>query len=183
MLMSFVIISSSVFSTSTNCQHTSLNLNWECHHNVMNNRYESPKPCSQHYSDVKMVAIASQITSLTIVYSAVYPDADQRKHQSSASLAFVGGGGGGALLATQRASNAENVFIWWRHHEVSMDRYGLKSSHAGGGQHLKNKTKWPYSDVTWAARLFNHRLLDYFVNNLFGITTKKNHSSALLALW
>ena len=30
-------------------------------------------------------------TSLTIVYSAVYSDADQRKHQSSASLAFVQG--------------------------------------------------------------------------------------------
>ena len=38
-----------------------------------------------------MGAIASQITSLTIVYSTVYSDADQRKHQSSASLAFVGG--------------------------------------------------------------------------------------------
>ena len=36
-----------------------------------------------------MGAIASQITSLTIVYSIVYSDADQRKHQSSASLAFV----------------------------------------------------------------------------------------------
>ena len=36
-----------------------------------------------------MSAIASQITSLTIVYSTVYLDADQRKHQSSASLAFV----------------------------------------------------------------------------------------------
>ena len=38
-----------------------------------------------------MGAIASQITSLTIVYSAVYSDADQRKHESSASLAFVWG--------------------------------------------------------------------------------------------
>ena len=38
-----------------------------------------------------MGAVASQITSLTIVYSAVYSDADQRKHQISASLAFVRG--------------------------------------------------------------------------------------------
>ena len=38
-----------------------------------------------------MGAMASQITSLTIVYSTVYSDADQRKHQSSASLAFVWG--------------------------------------------------------------------------------------------
>ena len=35
-----------------------------------------------------MGTMASQITSLTIVYSAVYSGADQRKHQSSASLAF-----------------------------------------------------------------------------------------------
>ena len=44
-----------------------------------------------HYGDVIMGAIASQITSLTIVYSTVYSDADQRKHQSFASLAFVWG--------------------------------------------------------------------------------------------
>ena len=44
---------------------------------------------SHHYGDVIMGPITSQITSLTIVYSTVYSDADQRKHQSSASLAFV----------------------------------------------------------------------------------------------
>ena len=38
-----------------------------------------------------MGAIASQITSLTIVHWTVYSDADQRKHQGSASLAFVRG--------------------------------------------------------------------------------------------
>ena len=36
-----------------------------------------------------MGAAASQITSVTIIYLTVYSDADQRKHQSSASLAFV----------------------------------------------------------------------------------------------
>ena len=45
----------------------------------------------RHYSDVIMGAMASQITSLTIVYSTVYSGIDQRKHQSSASLAFVRG--------------------------------------------------------------------------------------------
>ena len=44
-----------------------------------------------HYDDVTMSGMASQITSLTIVYSTVYPGADQRKHQSPASLAFVWG--------------------------------------------------------------------------------------------
>ena len=43
----------------------------------------------KHYNDVIMGAIPSEITSLNIVYSTVYSGADQRKHQSSASLAFV----------------------------------------------------------------------------------------------
>ena len=46
---------------------------------------------SNHYCDVIMGAMASQITSLTIVYSTVYSGTDQRKHQSSTSLAFVRG--------------------------------------------------------------------------------------------
>ena len=47
--------------------------------------------CFYHYNYVIMGAIASQITSLPIVYTTVYLGADQRKHQSSASLAFVRG--------------------------------------------------------------------------------------------
>ena len=43
------------------------------------------------YNDVIMSAMASQITSLTIVYSTIYSSADQRKRESSASLAFVRG--------------------------------------------------------------------------------------------
>ena len=44
-----------------------------------------------HHSDVIMGAMESQITSLTIVYSTVYSGAHQRKHQRSASLAFMWG--------------------------------------------------------------------------------------------
>ena len=55
-----------------------------------------------HYNDVIMSAITSQITSLTIVYSTVYSDADQRKHQRAA----------------QMASYAENVSIWWCRHAL-----------------------------------------------------------------
>ena len=47
--------------------------------------------CLDHYIDVIMTAAASQITSFTIVYSVIYSGADQRKYQSSASLAFVRG--------------------------------------------------------------------------------------------
>ena len=66
-----------------------------------------------------MSPMASQITSLTIVYSTVYSCLDQTKHQSSAALAFVRGilPGTGKFHA-QMASNAENVSIWGRHHGI-----------------------------------------------------------------
>ena len=48
---------------------------------------ETPK--SLH--GVIMGPMASQITSLTIVYSTVYPGADKKKHQSSVSPAFMRG--------------------------------------------------------------------------------------------
>ena len=43
------------------------------------------------YGDVIMSAMASHITDVSIVYSTVNSGAGQRKHQSSASLAFVRG--------------------------------------------------------------------------------------------
>ena len=58
-----------------------------------------------HYNDVIMGTIAPQITSLTILYSIVFSDADQRKHQNSASLAFVWG-------------IHRGFSIWWRHHTL-----------------------------------------------------------------
>ena len=42
-----------------------------------------------HHNDVIMSVMVSQITSLTIVSSTIYSSAEQRKHQSSASVAFV----------------------------------------------------------------------------------------------
>ena len=44
-----------------------------------------------HYNDVIMSAMAFQVISVSIVYSTVCSGADQRKDQSSASLAFVRG--------------------------------------------------------------------------------------------
>ena len=59
---------------------------------------------------------ASQITSGSIVYSIICSDADQRNHQGSASLAFVGEFIADRWISRTKASNAENVSIWWRHH-------------------------------------------------------------------
>ena len=90
-----------------------------------------------------MVEIASQITSLTMfTYSAVYSDAGQRKHQSSASLAFVRWIH--RELPAQMASNAENVSIWWRHHGKNACREIL---HLVLGFHIRGINVYKYIHV------------------------------------
>ena len=82
----------------------------------------------RHYSDFIMTTIASQITSLMIVYSTVYSGADQSKHQSSASLAFVWGIHRGPVNSphkwpvTRKMFPFDDVIMWlngfkpwWRH--------------------------------------------------------------------
>ena len=58
---------------------------WRCY-NVL---WLTKQKAVDHYDDVIMTMLASQITSLPVVCSIVYSDVNQRKHQSSASLAFV----------------------------------------------------------------------------------------------
>ena len=57
-----------------------------------------------------MGAIASQITSLTVVYSTVYSHANQRKHQSSASLAFVWGNSPGPVNSPHKGPVTRKMF-------------------------------------------------------------------------
>ena len=63
-----------------------------------------------HYSDVIMSTMASQITSLRIIYSAIYSCADQRKHLSSASLAFVRGIHRGPLNSPHKGPVTRKMF-------------------------------------------------------------------------
>ena len=65
-----------------------------------------------HYNDVIISAMASQITSLTIVYSTVYSGADQRKHQSSASLAFVRGIHRWPVNSPHKGPAARKMFLY-----------------------------------------------------------------------
>ena len=79
----FIVFGAVLYETITKTTHRKV---FACFHGYM---YWFPQ--APHYIDVIMTTMASQITSLTVVYSTVYSDADQRKHQSSASLAFVWG--------------------------------------------------------------------------------------------
>ena len=71
------------------------NITISCYWNLMcvfkHDRVQPNSLHTFHYNDVIITTIASQITSLAVVCSTVYSDADQRKHQSSASLVFVWG--------------------------------------------------------------------------------------------
>ena len=70
-----------------------------------------------HYNDIIMNAMASQITSLTIVYSTIY---SRHRSKKTSKLCVTGLCEGNSPVTSefpaQRASNAENVSIWWRHH-------------------------------------------------------------------
>ena len=80
--------------------------------------------------------MASQINSLTTVYSIVYSEADQRKHQSSASLAVVWGI---HRWPAQMASNVEKIFPFDDVNMNSPERqdetlgYLPPNKHGGGG--------------------------------------------------
>ena len=76
---------------------------------------------SSHYNDVIMSAMASQITSLTIVYSTVYL---RRRSKKTSKLRVTGLCEGNSPVTgrfpAQMGSNAENVSIWWRHHATEL---------------------------------------------------------------
>ena len=75
-----------------------------------------------------MGKMASLITSLIIVYSTVYSGADERKKSKLRATGLcVGNSPGTGEFPAQKASDAENVSIWWRHHDSQESRIGQKS--------------------------------------------------------
>ena len=77
-----------------------------------------------HYSGVIMGSLASEITSLTIVYTTVYSGTDKK---NTSKLRVTGLCAGNSPVAC----NAENVSIWWRHHIWQMILYWLVSEENG----------------------------------------------------
>ena len=73
-----------------------------------------------------MGAMASQIASLTIVYSTFYTGREKETSKLRVTGLCAGNSPMTGEFPTQMASNAENVSIWWRHHVIifntSMDK-------------------------------------------------------------
>ena len=96
---------------------------------------------------------ASQITSLTIVYSNDYSDADQRKHQSSATLAFVRGIHRGPVNSPHKWPVTRKIFPF---DDVSMDWLVFTCQYPRGC--VYTRILYIYCpqglyDSTWASRI------------------------------
>ena len=123
-----------------------------------------------------MGTIASQITSLTIVYSTVHSDADQRKHQISVSLAFVRGIHRGPVNSPHKLSVTRKMFplddVIMLHQVIDMmiEELDLLSiiRHSGCQKGFptyrslkytmnnmyNSKQQWWFSDLTFCCHLF-----------------------------
>ena len=90
-----------------------------------------------HCIDVIMTTMVSQVTSLTFVYSTVYSDADQRKHQSSASLALCVGNSPGPVNSPLKGPVMRKMFPF---DDVIMQQpwlcYGNPLTHWGRVTHI-----------------------------------------------
>ena len=75
-----------------------------------------------HYGDVIMSVIASQITSLMVLLNRKFGC----RSKKTSKLRFTGLCARNSSVTgefpTQRASNPENVSIWWRHHVIKESR-------------------------------------------------------------
>ena len=152
----------------------------------------------------------SQITGVSIVYSNVCSGADQRKHQRSASLAFVRGIHRWPVNSPQRGpvtrkmSPFDDVIMksglagtkpYWRfgcvpstnfrtseysHDSISIVRM---NQYCWNANSFSNNDKYTqhYSDATRGSYgVSDHRYIDWLFNSVLLLTTKKQPSSALL---
>ena len=125
-----------------------------------------------------MRAMVSQITSLTIVYSTVYSATDQRKHQSSASLAVVRGIKRWPVNSPHKGLITRQMFPF---DDVIMIYHNKVGSCHASHWILKNRTYDIYSVAIYGSFSNCHKIAPYFLlRDLIGIHKSRN---ALLIRW
>ena len=143
-------------------------------------------PGSGHYNDVTMGAITSQITSLPIVYSIVYSDADQRKHQSSASLAFVRGIHRGPVNFPHKWPVTRKMFpfddvIMWLIASARLCTQFLVSTHTKNHANIFVTFEvFYYGDVRWPSWCLEFPVNRVFVQQFVPTDKKKEHQKSML---
>ena len=89
-----------------------------------------------HYNEATISMMASQITSISIVYSTIRSGIDQRKKSKLRVTGLCEGNSPvTGKFPTQRASNTENVSIWWLHHENTHTQINIIVNGDQTGQH------------------------------------------------
>ena len=123
-----------------------------------------------HYGDVIMGTIASQIT---IVYSTVYSDADQRKRQRSAPLPFVRGIHRGPVNSPHKWPVTRKMFPF---DDVIMNTDGLNPASRLGHGYVSISTEEGLWDVT--------TLIPRFMGPTWGPSgADRTHTGPMLAPW
>ena len=130
-----------------------------------------------------MSAMASQITSLMIVYWTIYSSADRRKYQSFCVTGLCEGDSPvTGELPPQRTSNVENVSIWWRHHTLMY--------HKNDSKHMRIYTyssNGLFKKITTTLHerygVSIHRQIPLFFGYLFRLTSKRNQVYITGPLW
>ena len=115
--------------------------------NILENDCLCVKSKTCHYSDVIMTTMAYQPTNLMVVYSIVYSDADQWKHQNSASLAFFRG------IHRWPVNLLHNGPVTRKTFPFDDVIHSADSSIKLSGRHT---TQTQTSEVRWAARFIGH---------------------------
>ena len=111
---------------------------------------------TSQYKDVIMSAMASKTTGFSIVCLSVYSGTDQRKHQTSTSLAFVRGIHRWLVDFPHKWQlMLENVSIWWRHRgKISLKNTFVKLfPHLWGGNELTRSLKTHTIINVWLLRV------------------------------
>ena len=126
-----------------------------------------------HYNDFTMATAASLISSLTIVYSTVYSSADQRKHQSSASPAFVQGIHRRPVNSPHKWPVTRKMFPF---DDVIMSLASVRGNHRWlvyPCKRASNAEMFPFDDVIMVASLLDpHTAVFWFAQFSIGNSRK-----------
>ena len=130
-----------------------------------------------HYNDFIMNAMASRITGVSSVCSTVCSGADQRKHQSSASLTFVGGIHRWPVNSPHKWPVTRKIFPFMtyhghrtRHRSTGLAYTLAKSYCQVAPYHPKVTLRWRHNDH---AGVSNHQPHSCLLNRLFRRKSKK----------
>ena len=129
-----------------------------CYNVTVEFHHTCSKPLLEHYIDVKMGAMASQITGVSIVFTQSFVQPHIKENITVPShRGFI------RWFPTRIASNAENVSISWRH-------LGMKEP---------NKTNRPTPAISLSCGVIDHHWIHLASWRIYQPSTQTSYTDAL----